>query len=266
MLTIRKMQMDALESAAIRAFEDRTFQHLQKYFPGHCTLLGEEQMRRVIQQGWVKAKSYDLTPECCVRSYIEFMCLLGSGFDTDPLLPWAAEVLNDRTTSDQVARGDRLYHRAWEYIDRVIPDYRDATGQPSTARFVGELEQLRTEPDDSLTTDSMPAFSRELTARLERVFPAKCHYVGKERMSDLIPAGIEAAAKYGITGRRGVTLFITLMFVLGRGFDTDLLLPWASAALNDATITEQKKRVNRLYVEGLDCLRRWWEAGRGPEA
>ena len=266
MLTIRKTQMDALESAAIRAFEDRTYEHLQKHFPGHCTLLGEEQMRRVIQHGWMKAKSYDLTPESCVRSYIEFMCLLGSGFDADPLLPWAAEILNDKITSDQVARGDRLYSRAWEYIDRVIPDYRDATGQPTTARFVGELQQLRNESDDVLPSDSMPTFSRELIARLERVFPAKCRYIGEERVSGLIPAGVEAAAKYGITGRRGVTLFIALMFVLGAGFDRDLLLPWASATLNDATITEQKKRVDKLYVEGLDCLRRWWEAGHGPEA
>src|SRR6266498_1125429 len=101
MLTIRKTQLDTLESAAMRAFEDRTYVHLQKYFPGHCMLLAEEQMRRVIQHGWMKAKSYDLTAECCARSYIEFMCLLGSGFDTDPLMPWAAEILNDRTTSDQ---------------------------------------------------------------------------------------------------------------------------------------------------------------------
>lgn len=83
MLVIRTEQMEVLEAAAMRAFEDRTYKHLQRYFPRHCMLLGEEQMRRVIQQGWQKAKSYDLTAECCVRSYIELMCLLGSGFDTD---------------------------------------------------------------------------------------------------------------------------------------------------------------------------------------
>jgi hypothetical protein len=194
------------------------------------------------------------------------MCLLGSGFDTDPLLPWAAEILNDKTTSDHVARGDRLYSRAWEYIAGVIPDYRDATGQPITPRFVGELKQLRNESDDTLTADYIPTYSRELIARLERVFPAKCRYVGNDRVSALIPAGIEAAARYGITGQRGITLFIALMFVLGRGFDRDPLLPWASEILNDATITEQNKRVTKLYGEGLDCLSRWWRAGHGPEA
>lgn len=48
MLVIRSVQMEAFEVAAIQALEDRTYKHLQKYFPGHCLLLGEEQMRRVI--------------------------------------------------------------------------------------------------------------------------------------------------------------------------------------------------------------------------
>ena len=256
--------MDALSDAAIRAFEDRTYNHLQKYFPTHCRLLGKEQMHRVIQHGWTKAKSYDLTPECCVRSYIEFMCLLGGGFDTDPLLPWAAEMLNDKSTSDQVARGDRLYDRAFEYIKHVIPDYRDAQGNPITARFVGELRQLKHEPDERPGPDSTLAFSRELKARLEGVFPAKCQYVGEERVRGLIATAIYRAAGYGITGERGVTLFAVLMFVLGMRFDQDLLLPWASATLNDESITDQKKKVDKLYVEGVGFLRRWWDSAHGP--
>lgn len=265
MLTIRKTQMEALESAAIRAFEDRTYAHLQKYFPGHCMLLGEEAMRRVIQHGWMKAKSYDITAECCVRSYIEFMCLLGSGFDTDPLLPWAAEILNDKTW-DQVARGDRLYDRARIYIQHLIPDYRDSSGKPVTARFVGELRQLKHESDEPLATTTIPTFSHELAERLENVFPAKSRYVGEKRVRDHIGAAIEAAKDYGITGPRGVTLFTTLMFVLGREFDKDMLLPWASATLNDDTITEQKKRVDKLYVEGVGALRRWWDTAHGEGA
>jgi len=259
MLTIRETQMRAFEAAAIRAFEDRTYKHLQKYFPGHCLLLGEEQMRRVIQQGWQKAKSHDLTAECCVRSYIEFMCRLGSEFDSDPLLPWAMEILNDKTTLDQVERGDRLYDKAWDYIDHIARDYRDATGQPTTARFVGELRRLRHERDDVLAPGAIPSFSRDLIERIENIFPAKCRYVGEERVSELIPRGIETARAYGITTERGVMLFTVLMFVLGNGFADDLLLPWASATLNDKGITNQIDRVDRLYVEGVGFLKRWWD-------
>src|SRR5260370_29920990 len=99
-MVIRNEQIEALEAGTVQDFENRTSLHLREWFPHHCQLLGEDQMRRVIRHGWKKANSYDLTAECCVRSYIELMCLLGGGFDVDTLLPWAAEILNDKFSSD----------------------------------------------------------------------------------------------------------------------------------------------------------------------
>ena len=259
MLVIRSAQMEAFEAAAIQAFEDRTYKHLQKYFPGHCLLLGEEQMRRVIQQGWQKAQSYDLTAECCVRSYIEFMCRLGSGFDADPLLPWAAEILNDKTVSDQIERGDRLYDKAWDYIDHISQDYRDTTGKPTTARFMGEIRSLRHGREDVLTQSTYPTFANDLAWRIKNFFPAKCHYVGEQQVQNLIPRGVRSARTYGITTDRGITLFTMLMFVLGNGFANDLLLPWAKTTLNDKGITNEIDRVDRLYAEGVGFLKRWWD-------
>ena len=265
MLVIRKRQLDSLEDAAIRAFEDRTYAHLMNYFPGHCEIVGEEQMRRIIQHGWMKAKSYELTAECCVRSYIEFMCLLGSGFDTDPLLPWAAEILNEKIAADQVERGDRLYDRAWEYIRNVVPDYRDASGKPITARFAEELRRLRRESDQPLAANELSRFHTQLVARLQQVFPAKCHCVGDDRLKSLAAKAIETAKRHGITGARGITLVTVFMFVLGSSFDNDLLLPWASATLSDSTLTEQKKKVDRLFKEGVGVLRRWWNVPHEQE-
>jgi len=259
MLKIRQAQMDTLESIAIRAFEDRTYEHLQKYFPGHCHLLGEKQMRRVIQQGWEKSKSYGFTGESCVRMYIEFMCLLGGGFDTDPLLTWAAEILNEPPAADQVARGDRFHARAWEYIEQIVPDYRDPDGTPNTTRFAAELKQLRTAPDDALGPHNLGAFDHALQARLRQVFPAKCQYVGTERVQLLVRAAIGSGARHGITGTRGITLIATLMFVLGSGLERDPLLPWIAATLNDRTIRAPAKRVDKLYLQALGILRRWWD-------
>lgn len=256
---IRQTQMGALEAAAVRAFENRTYQHLQQYFPRHCALLGEDQMRRVIQYGWMKAQSYDLTAECCVRSYIEFMCLLGGHFDTDPLLPWAAEILNDKTESDQVVRGDCLYDSVWRYIDHIIPDFRDASGNPRTARFIPELRKLRSEPDAELTPESIDRFSASVVQWIESVFPAKYRYVGDDAVARLVSGSIDAANRYGLVHQRGATLFVVLAFVLGAGFDKDLLLPWASAALNDPTISDQSQRVAKLYSDGTHFLRRWWD-------
>jgi len=265
MLTLRQEQMDALEQAAVRDFEDRTYAHLQQYFPTHCDMLGRERMVRVIHYGWKQSEGYYLTAECCVRSYIEFMCLLGSHFDTDPLLPWAAEILND-ISGDQVARGDLLYDRSWEYIRRLVPDYRNADGTPNTARFVIEMRQLRQEPDAAVRLDAMPAFTRALHERIARVFPAKHGVVGAALTDDVIHGSIATAAGYGIRGTRGLTLFAVLSFVLGSGFHDDLLLPWASAALNDTGAADEKRKVDQLFAGGVDFLRTWWRSPHPHQA
>lgn len=259
MLNIRKEQMEALAQVAIRAFEDRTYAHLLEYFPNHCAILGEARMRQAIAFGWAKSASYGLTGECCIRTYIEFMCLLGSRFDTDPLLPWAREILEDRTM-EQVARGDRLYDRAWEYIKQLVPDYRDPSGTPITARFVADLRAVRHAPDDPVGPAALPELMRDLHGRILGLFPAKGRLLGDAAIDGSIGRSIATAARYAIRGQRGLTLFCVLAFVLGEGFHDDLLLPWASAALNDPRLTEERRKVDALYAGGVGCLRAWWAA------
>jgi hypothetical protein len=262
---IRTAQIEAFERAAVSAFEDRTYAHLQDFFPHHCKLLGEDQMRRVIKRGWEKSKSYDLTAECCVRSYIDLMCILGGGFDSDTLLPWAVEILNDKSSTDQLARGDRLYHKAWDYVDHIAADYRDVSGRPTTARFLPDLRELRYGNDEVITDSGMPQFLKSLQLRFKRLFPAKCDYVGDGNLSKVVLTGVESANTYGITAERGAILFVSMRFILGSGFDKDLLLPWASAALLDRAIPDQYKRVDKLYADGVSFLRQWWNSSSGKE-
>jgi hypothetical protein len=264
LLIIRKQQMEAFERSTVRAFEDRTYRHLRQWFPHHCELLGEEQMRHVISHGWQKANSYELTAECCVRSYIEFMCLLGGGFDCDVLLPWAARILKDRS-DEQIIRGDRLYHQTWRYIDHIAKDYRDASGQPTTARFMSDLRQLRHGGNEMITPSGTPAFVESQAMRLELLFPAKCEFVGPAILREAIDTGVTSARDYGIVARRGLILFTAMKFVLGGGFDDDPLLPWASPTLRDPAITDQERRIDKLYAEGVSFLGRWWKLSSGQE-
>lgn len=263
-MIVRKEQTEVLERSAIRAFEDRTYVHLRKCFPHHCELLGEEQIRHVVRHGWRKANSYEFTAECCVRSYIEFMCLLGGGFDSDVLLPWAAEILKDRS-SGEVVRGDRLYYKIWNYIDHVAKDYRDANGQPTTARFMQDLRQVRHSGGEVITPAHTPSLVESQWLRLQRLFPAKCEYVGQAGVRRGIEIGFASAQTYGITKECGLILFTGMKFVLGGGFHQDPLLPWVAATLQDSAIQNQDKRVEKLYAEGLSFLRRWWKLSSGQE-
>ncbi|MBN1843959.1 MAG: hypothetical protein JW883_16990 [Deltaproteobacteria bacterium] len=83
----------------------------------HCKVLEEVNIRSAIRYGLKRAKGYGLTTERSVRLYIEMMFLLGSGFDADPQLPWAAEILNDETILAENLRIDLLRDKAWDYVD-----------------------------------------------------------------------------------------------------------------------------------------------------
>ncbi len=265
MIVIRKEQVETLARTSFQAFEVRTYAHLLEYFPRHCALLGPAPIHALIRLGAKKAQSHGLTAERCLRTYIEFMCMLGSGFDVDPLLPWAAGILKDRGSSDQIARADRLYDRAWEYISHIVPDYRDAAGQPTTARFIAQLRRLRDLPDDPLTIAAMPAFCSGVVQWIESVFPAKYRYVGADAVARMVAQAIETAGGYGISGLRGVTTVVMFMFVLGRGFDEDPLLPWAYAALHEPDVPGSRRSA-RLYAEGVSFLRRWWDSAPREES
>ena len=88
MLEIREEQMAVFDQAARKSFEDEMVQHLAEFVPKQCEVIGEQQVRKVIQLGIERARIYSLTIRGPVRFYIELMFVFGSDFDTDPLLSW----------------------------------------------------------------------------------------------------------------------------------------------------------------------------------
>jgi len=258
MLRIRGEQRRAFEAASANLFVERIYEHLQRYFPRHCALLGAEQMQRVIRHGWTKSVHYGLTTEPCVRSYIDLTCVLGGGFDEDPLLPWAAEILRDRQDLEPLVRSDRLYERAWAYIDAIASDVRDDQGRPTTDRFVVELNHFRNAPDRPVTPALRPTFTAFLAAELTRLFPAKCAYVGEAAVIAAVAEAMDCSQHYGFAGERAIGLFVTMRFLLGRGFTNDPLLPWVEQILRDPTIPDPRTRSERLHARGVSILRQWW--------
>jgi len=259
MFVLQEAQFRAIEQELKLEFENRAWLHLQRWSPQHCALLGEKQMRQVIRYGWEKANRYGLSPECCVLSFLDLMCLLGGGFDVDPLLPWAAEILAEPAGIDPVGRGDRLHEAAWKYMECAIRDYRDAQGKPVTENIVVLFRELRAQPQAFLGRENFGTYSSALENLISRYFPAKCACVGYDRLPEVAVAGARKAREYGITSVRGSLFFGVLMFSLGRQFDDDPLLPWVPKLLRDPSITDPEQRVERLFTQGAAELRRWWD-------
>jgi len=90
MLVMRKPQMEAFEHVAAQRFAEGLLDHFQTFFPQHAAVLGNAQLQRALRYGLQRAESRGLGTERAVYLYIALMFMLGSGFDEDPQLPWAA--------------------------------------------------------------------------------------------------------------------------------------------------------------------------------
>lgn len=230
--------------------------HLRNFAPNHSKILSEEEMRVVIRHGMKKAESHGFTSERSIRIYTELMLMLGSSFDTDPQLPWAAELLNDETITNEVARIDRLQDKAWAYVDEVLPDFGSDEQETGAKSFIEQIRRLGRERNEELLPASVSEFYQRAITELNKALPRKSELLGEQGLRQLINRGIELARNYDINTERGCAFCIAAMFMLGSGFDKDPQLPWAARILNDRSITDQKERVNQLLGAAIDCLRR----------
>lgn len=252
MLKIRNEQMTAFEQAALKNFEDRTIEHLREYFPKHCEVFGEANLRQIIQLGLKRSQSYGVVAERGVRVYIDLMLLLGSGFAEDPQLPWASEILKDETIADESVRIDRLYEKAMSYLDHVSGVNNEHIDEAQRRLSQQSVETFSESPIAD-TSD----FAARLQTQLKEVFPEKCKYIGDTSIGRLIALAQHSAEKYRIKSERGVAVLTTLMFMLGSGVDADSQVPWVAAVLNDESIADEKTRVERLYKDAMTYLAQW---------
>lgn len=263
MLTIRDAQMRALAAERETEFAARAVVHLKRWMPQHCAMLGDEALPAVVQHGWRKAKQHDLDAECTVLSYLDTMCVLGGHFDADPLLPAVRAVLAEPASADPRERGDRLYNAVWAHVDAVVPDYRDAQGQPRTEGLVRLLRAARGWPREPAADDG--ALVQLLGPLLAEHFPAKLALVGGTAVLPALVARARVrAASHGLRQQRSVAVLAVLLFVLGHGFDDDPLLPWIPPVL--AANEAEEARIDQLLAQGAAQLRRWWDLGAARAA
>lgn len=257
MLRVRAEQVAVFEQAAVRNFEDRMVTHLREFAPSHFEFLTEEEVRHVICHGMKRAERHSFTSRRSLRIYTELMLMLGSGFDADPQLPWAAELLNDERIVDETARIDCLRDKAWEYFDQLLPDFGNLVGDARRKEFMKQIRQLRQEGDAVLLESASPQFHARAIALLNQGLPEKCELLGEKSLRELIERGIHWARSYDITSAGGALLFIAVMFVFGSSFDKDPQLPWAARILKDRSITSRRERQDRFFAAAIEALDRW---------
>ncbi|NJO18601.1 MAG: hypothetical protein HC877_23610 [Thioploca sp.] len=251
MLKIRPTHIEAFEQAALKHFEDKMLEHIKTYFSNHWRVIGELQLRKVIQYSVKQANQYDLTTQREVCLYLNLMLLLGSDFDTDIQLPWAKEVLKEKTIIDPSVRIEQLYDVAMDHLDQVA----GVKGE----YFDRVIVKVRSKLSEWMLLIE-PVFEPDLVSLLNWLYPQKIQLIGKDILHQLIKQSITSTQVYGIATQGGMILYVSLMLILGSRFDKDPKYPWFATILNNASLTNELK-VKVFYTEVRNQLDKLFERG-----
>jgi len=111
MLTIRREQMDALLAYQRLSM---AVTHAGKCFPEQCARLQPEDLWQTAQSAMRRAASYGLTSMRDALQFLDLAMALGPDFDSR--LPWARQILEDRSGTGSRFRSTRLYLREVRHL------------------------------------------------------------------------------------------------------------------------------------------------------
>lgn len=238
-MNIRPQQIQTFQGIAWSRFEDAMVEHLRAFAPKLFGVVGEPGMHAAVKLGLYRAHQFGFTLEGPMRLYLELMCTLGSGFGSDPQMPWASETLLDGSKRNEMLRADALYKRQLIYRDEVLG--------PGNAYAVEAVERLLGLDYDEAARRGQLSIER-LPAVFERVYPRKFAYAGEQAVTWIIQHAQVAAARYALPGE-GIAVVAGLQFALGHEACSDPFYPWIARTLADEQTTDGRGKVARLVAK-----------------
>ncbi len=252
MLRISRNQMEDFAREAREDFHDRAVAQAQERFPKHRRVLGQAQFEQAVRQAVDNAGAYGFSLERTILRYLDVVFMLGSGFACDSQYLWAQQVLLDPHVAHQTARANRLHERMVEYAHHAVRDFGD--NGLNDSRFVAELPRICREPD----TPYDDGFTECLAERLMATFPHKWAFLGQEVLRNHVAQAITATRELELDTQRGAIMVAFVMTILGAGFASDPLVPWAGPVLTSNVAPPAK--ADALYVELVKHLQKWLRA------
>ncbi|HEY1931754.1 MAG TPA: hypothetical protein VGG99_07075 [Acetobacteraceae bacterium] len=114
---------------------------------------------------------------------------------------------------------------------------------------------------EALARPSMERFEQRLIRRLRDTRARDCHFIGDDAaMLRAVRRIIALAQANGYRTARELTLYATLVFDLGIGFDTDPQLDWAGSGLSSEAIDDPTERIVAVHDETVAYLCEVWGA------
>ena len=239
MLVIRRSQLEVLGIQSRVRFEQKLVDHFLRVYPRECRQAGgAEQVRNLVRNGIDHGLRRGFTAESQIGLFVALRFIVGAGFDRDPQIPWAAEILDNPSIRNLDLRIHLVYDRALQYLEY--------TAGEDCEHVVRAMIRLR-DWDLATAPATGAGWSGAMLELLRGLYPQKIDYQGEAANGRLIADGLAKSESYGIGTASGAALCVILMFMLGSEFDGDDLHPWAARVLSDKAISNQADRIVELY-------------------
>ncbi|WNG30461.1 hypothetical protein F0U62_45480 [Cystobacter fuscus] len=103
-----------------------------------------------------------------------------------------------------------------------------------------------------LEQEALRSFENRAATYLKGTFPMHWQYMGEEQVRRVIRHGVERARTHQLVLEQDVAFYLSVMFMLGSGFDEDPQYPWAAGILSGPERIEGIPRASRLHEKVLD--------------
>jgi hypothetical protein len=247
MLTVRREQINVFGATVLALYEQSLLAHFQLHYPREFRLAGNDSMLRLVRSSIARAQKQGFTSQRDVALYANLTMMLGLDFDRDPQIPWAGRQLADPRITLKFRRIQGLFQAAVSYLGQVAGESNRAI-----AKAMIRIRDYKLQESDKVKPDELPTY---LAGLLRRFYPEKFDTQGDKANQELIHLAAETARnRFGFSSPRGVTLFTGLAFMLGIGFASDPLYPWAGAVLDTRAPGTEDSRIDRLYAEAMRYL------------
>lgn len=177
----------------------------------------------VVQLGRQRAARHGWRSEQTVYLYLSLMLMLGSGFESDPLLPWTARALQREPRRDAVPRMFALHAEALDRLDEIVGERNE--------HLCKALLRLRGLDLAGFDTPDLGAGAATLRQCMADLYPQKASAAGADGLEAWAALALARARQHGLQRPRDVALLAGLMFMMGCEVDTDPAWPWVAAAL-----------------------------------
>ena len=244
MLIVKADQRAAMWPALLR---QRVVAHVKASYPEDYAVLGPDLVGRAADVGIARAASHGFLLGDEVEKYVDLMFLLGSRFDEDPILPWAAAILANPAIGSPHVRIHNLEVTAAGYLQRT-------TGEDGE-HYKAALIRARRTPFEELIARRADDPVKDLQLLLYWLYPQQYLSLSKASLAGLTARAAAAAEAHRMDIREGRAILAALMSLVGSHFDTDLLQPWAAPVL--AAPDAPAVKIRALHQAAMDRLDRY---------